>query len=91
MPDFDPGKYEFKAGKGCDFCNGGYKGRIGIYELLIVNADIKRLISNNATDSEIRDAAVRNGMKTLRMAGLDLAFEGVTSLTEVLSVTDVMN
>jgi type II secretory ATPase GspE/PulE/Tfp pilus assembly ATPase PilB-like protein len=90
FPDFDPAAHELKAGAGCEHCNGGYKGRVGIYELLQVDARVKQLISQNATDTKIRDAAVQGGMKTLRMAGLELAFRGVTTIPEVLRVTDVL-
>ena len=89
-PDFDPAAHQLLAGLGCDHCNGGYKGRVGIYELLMVDAKVKQLISQNATDSKIRDAAVRGGMKTLRTAGLELAQSGVTTISEVLRVTDVL-
>jgi type II secretory ATPase GspE/PulE/Tfp pilus assembly ATPase PilB-like protein len=58
--------------------------------MLSIDSEIKSLVSQNATDTQIRAAAIRKGMKTLRMAGLDLAFLGVTSLGEVLSVTDIM-
>ncbi len=90
-PNFDPDKHSFRVGWGCDFCSNGYKGRVGIFELLLVDAEVKRLISRKATDSRIRTAAVRAGMKTLRMAGLELAFRGVTTLEEVLSVTDIIH
>jgi type IV pilus assembly protein PilB len=90
VPDFEPSKYRLMIGSGCEHCNGGYKGRVGIYELLMVDAKVKQLVSQNATDSKIRDAAVQNGMKTLRIAGLELAFQGVTTIPEVLRVTDVM-
>ena len=89
-PDFDPGEHNLKTGWGCDFCNGGYKGRVGIYELLEIDADIKALISQNATDSQIRAAAVQRGMRTLRMSGLELAFQGVTSIQEIMGTTDIM-
>ncbi len=88
--DFDPGNQTLKKGEGCDFCDDGYKGRIGIYELLVIDSEIKKLISDDAVDSVIRDAAVRKGMKTLRTAGLELAFQGLTTINEVFSVTDIM-
>ena len=90
IPDFDPKKVKFKKGLGCEACNGGYKGRVGIYEMLVVDSEVKQLISQNATDSQIRDAAVRGGMKTLRRAGLEIASEGITSLEEVFRVTDII-
>jgi len=90
IPDFNPARFNIKKGQGCEHCQEGYKGRVGIYELLLVDAEIKQLISQNSTDSEIRAAAVRNGMKTLRMAGLELAFRGVTTLEEVFGVTDII-
>jgi type II secretory ATPase GspE/PulE/Tfp pilus assembly ATPase PilB-like protein len=88
-PKFNPDDHALKKGAGCDRCHEGFKGRIGIFELLQVDGEIKKLISANSNDSEIRDAAVRKGMRTLRMAGLELAFKGLTASQEVLGVTDL--
>ncbi len=77
-------------GAGCDFCrNMGYKGRIGMYEVMHVNRDIRRLIANNASEDEIRDAARKLGMKSIYDDGLLKAQEGITTLEEVQKVITV--
>ena len=75
----------FKA-KGCESCKQtGYSGRASIHELLMINQEIRALIANKANTSEIRDAAKKNGMKTLVEDGLEKVVEGVTSVEEVMS------
>ncbi len=75
-------------GKGCERCDrSGYKGRTAIFEILGMNRDIKELIVKEASDLEIRDAAVRNGLITLREAAVNKLKEGITTVEEVLSVT----
>ena len=81
------GKKIFK-GRGCDNCNNtGYRGRVGLYELLSVNDEIKDLIIDGGSTELIRDAARRNGMVALREAGLERAFEGLTTVEEVIRET----
>lgn len=81
-------KYKFYYGKGCARCNnGGYKGRIGLYELLNVNDDIRDLIAANASTDEIRNMARTHGMTTLRESGLKLIFDGLTTIDEVVRET----
>ncbi len=81
-------RYKFYYGKGCARCNnGGYKGRCGIYELLIMTDEIRDMISNNANVDEIRNYARTQGMTTLREAGLKLIFDGVTTIDEVVRET----
>ncbi|OGC51437.1 hypothetical protein A2982_02610 [candidate division WWE3 bacterium RIFCSPLOWO2_01_FULL_39_13] len=76
-------------GKGCDRCNNtGYKGRIGIYEVMSVNSEIQKLAENNAPSDEIQKKAVENGMITLVQDGYLKALWGVTTIEEVLSVAD---
>jgi len=78
----------FYKGKGCNVCgNKGYKGRIGIFEILILDDDIRHLIINNASTAKIRERAEKNGMKLLREDGLRKVFKGITSLEEVVNVT----
>lgn len=73
--------------KGCLSCNNtGYKGRRGIYEFLTVSDEIKRLILENANDREIRAAAIKEGMTTMRQDGLWKVKAGLTSLEELLRV-----
>lgn len=73
---------------GCSACRGnGYRGRMGIYELLTSNDKIRELASRRATTMEIKNAAVEAGMVTLRDDGWDKVLQGVTSIDEVLRVT----
>jgi type IV pilus assembly protein PilB len=72
---------------GCVACNGtGYAGRIGLYEVLVVNDEIRSLILSKASSSEIEQAAVDNGMHRLFEDGIGKVREGITSLGEVLRV-----
>jgi len=76
----------FFKGEGCDRCSGnGYKGRVGIYELLSMSDDLKRAVASGAKTDEIRDIAVKNGMKTLKQYAMILMAEGLTSVEEVLT------
>ena len=78
----------FYRGSGCDRCKGrGYLGRTAIIEALPVSEPIRRLIIKRASAAVIKNQAVTEGMKTLRMAGVDKAIEGVTTLEEVWRVT----
>jgi len=75
-------------GEGCEQCMGtGYRGRTGIFELLIVDDDIRALISKNVPTNVIKKAAVEKGMDTLREDGLKKVREGITTLEEVIRVT----
>ena len=76
----------FYKGEGCDECNDtGKKGRIGIYELLTMNDDLKRAVANGAKTGEIRDIARAGGMRTLKEYAMFLMADGLTSVDEVLS------
>ncbi len=73
--------------KGCEECNGvGYRGRIVVAELLSVGEVIRSLLSRNATYSEIKDAARKNGMSTLFESGIKLVEKGITSFEEICRV-----
>src|SRR5438876_4700067 len=75
-------------GRGCDECRGtGYRGRTGIYELFPITEDARSLILRRAPTREIRRAAVEAGMITLRLDGWAKACEGVTTVEEILRVT----
>ena len=77
----------FYRGSGCDRCKGrGYLGRLAIIEALTVTESIRRLIMKRASAAVIKNQAVAEGMKTLRMVGVDKALEGQTTLEEVLRV-----
>jgi len=81
-------KAKFYRGKGCNACLGtGYKGRVGILEALVLTPGIKALILEGAQEYAIKEAARREGMKTLRENGIQLALSGVTTLDEILRVT----
>jgi general secretion pathway protein E len=81
---------ELYEGTGCPSCFGtGYQGRIGIFELLTVDEQIRQLIMNRAKASTIKAAALDGGMQTLRQDGAAKVLEGITSCEEVLRVTQV--
>ncbi len=85
MKDLKGGK--LFRGKGCEKClNTGYMGRIGIYELLEVNSDIRKMILAHADSNEIKDYAVGKGMITLLQDGLQKAAAGITTVEEVMRV-----
>ncbi len=78
----------FQHGVGCDRCkHRGYLGRAAIIEVLPVSETIRRLIIKRASAAVIKNQAISEGMKTLRMVGVDKAREGITTLEEVLRVT----
>jgi type IV pilus assembly protein PilB len=79
--------YKIYKAKGCLTCNNtGYKGREAVFEFLTVTEEMKRLILDRATITEVRDLAVKQEMKTLKDEGLYKMMEGTTSLEEVLRV-----
>jgi type IV pilus assembly protein PilB len=81
------GKKVYK-GRGCEVCNNtGYKGRVGLFELMIMNDELREMVMNNCAVDELRDAAVKYGMVTLRHAAMNFAFEGTTTLDEVVRET----
>ncbi|RJG05075.1 type IV-A pilus assembly ATPase PilB [Noviherbaspirillum cavernae] len=74
---------------GCERCNGsGYKGRVGIYQVMPISEEIERIILAHGTALEIEEQARRDGVRTLREAGLVKVKQGLTSLEEVLSCTN---
>jgi type IV pilus assembly protein PilB len=73
--------------KGCQNCTDGYKGRLGIYQVMPVTEDIGRIIMGGGNAIDISDAARKNGVWDLRRAGLEKAANGLTSLEEINSVT----
>jgi type IV pilus assembly protein PilB len=79
---------KFYRGTGCDRCNRtGYKGRFGLFELLIMNDQLRDMIMRNASTEELREAARKHGMRTLRDAGMEGIFEGITTAEEVIRET----
>ena len=87
----DPGQIKdpnFKAGKGCDKCNGtGHKGRFGLFEVFVVDDESRKMIVNQVTNTELRKRAREVGMRTLREDGARKAVAGMTTANEVLRVT----
>jgi type IV pilus assembly protein PilB len=74
--------------RGCPYCDRrGYKGRLAIYELLLVNDEIRALTIDRASASRVRTAAIENGMRTLRQDGIAKVLQGLTTLEEVIRVT----
>ena len=79
---------KIKRGRGCERCNnGGYKGRVGLYEVLTFTDEIRDMILSGASSIELKRKAIEEGMVSLRMAGLQKIREGVTTLEEVLRET----
>ncbi len=78
----------YMKGTGCDTCGGtGYKGRAGIYEVMSMTNELRRMILRGASVAELRDQAVADGMLTLRMDGIKKIERGVTTLEEVVKET----
>ena len=78
----------FYRAAGCDKCtNTGYLGRTGIYELLIIDDDIRPLIMKDTDSSTIRAMAVKKGLKTLRQDGAINVMKGITTVDEIVRVT----
>jgi type IV pilus assembly protein PilB len=79
---------KFYRGKGCEKCNRtGYKGRMGLFELLIMNDELRDLVMRNASTEDLREAARRAGMVTLRESGMEGIFSGATTADEVIRET----
>jgi type IV pilus assembly protein PilB len=79
---------QFYYGQGCKKCNGtGYKGRIAIYEMMIMNDRLRNMIMNHASTADLRTASKEDGMRTLRDSGLLHIFDGVTTIEEVVKET----
>jgi len=81
---------KFYHGAGCENCNNtGYKGRVGLFELMIMNNELREMIMRNASADELRESARQAGMITLRDAGMKACFEGTTTAEEVIRETIV--
>ena len=87
---FDPDTTQIYEGKGCQECrHTGYRGRTGIYEILLVTEPIRELILAHASSQQIKQKAISKGMRTLRHDGLMKVLAGLTTLTEVMRVTQL--
>ncbi len=79
---------QFYRGRGCDFCNqSGYKGRMGIFEIMTLDDTMRELVMQNASSQILRDEARKRGMRTLRQSGLMAIFDGQTTIDEVVRET----
>ncbi|HWO90245.1 MAG TPA: type IV-A pilus assembly ATPase PilB [Gemmatimonadales bacterium] len=87
----DPKEFEgvtFFKGKGCDACGGsGYKGRAGLYEVMALSPELRRMILKGASTAELQEQAIAEGMLTLRMDGIVKIKKGITTLEEVVKET----
>ena len=82
------GQVTFYRGKGCGYCSGsGYRGRTGIHEVMKVDEEMRELILEKASTSQMRRAAYAKGFRDLRFDGLRKAVGGQTTLEEVIRVT----
>jgi type II secretory ATPase GspE/PulE/Tfp pilus assembly ATPase PilB-like protein len=76
-------------GRGCEHCKfSGYSGRTGIYEFLLIDDDIRELILNGSPCSQIKKRALESGMHTLRMDGWEKVKKGMTTISEIIRVTE---
>ena len=83
----DEGKLKIFKPKGCDICGGsGYKGRVGLHELLVGTDAIKKLIQEHARVAEIFTQAIGEGMRTLKMDGMEKVLMGLTDMKQVRTV-----
>jgi len=86
-PDEVAGK-KFYYGKGCEQCNNtGYRGRVGVFEIMIFNDELRDLVVKRSSTTVLRAAARRNGMRLLRDNGLGLIYDGTTTIEEVVRET----
>src|SRR5215470_13941028 len=84
----EPGRMILYKGRGCDRCSfTGTKGRVALYEVMPITAELRDMILKTAPTAELRQVAQEQGMKTLRQAGLAKVVEGITTIEEVLRVT----
>jgi type IV pilus assembly protein PilB len=86
-PD-EVGQFKLFKGRGCGVCNGtGYKGRVGLYEVMEISEGIREIIMSGGTSLDIKKKAIEEGMLTLRMSGLEKIRQGITTVEEVLRET----
>jgi type II secretory ATPase GspE/PulE/Tfp pilus assembly ATPase PilB-like protein len=86
--DIKEEKITLYRGKGCEKCYGvGYRGRTGVFELMVMTDTIKTLVLDREPTHVIREAAEKEGMVTLRQAGLSKVLEGITTVDELLRIT----
>jgi len=84
-----PRPYQFYEGKGCPECDHGYKGRIGIFEVLPMTQSVENVCIARRPSSEIKAEAIKEGMITMRQDGIIKALKGITTINEVLRAVAV--
>jgi len=88
VPPEDTAEFQVMRGAGCRTCNNtGYKGRIAVYEIMVMTDELAEFVLNGASTLELKREAIRQGMKTLRMSALTKLSEGMTSMEEVVRAT----
>ncbi len=86
-PEDVQGRQLFR-GRGCDVCNqSGYRGRLGIFEIMVLDDEMREMIIQNASTQQIRRESLKRGMRTLRQAGELAVFDGITSIDEIVKET----
>lgn len=87
LPDDVQGR-EFYHGSGCENCNNsGYRGRMGLYEIMVLDDDMREMIMQHASTQLLRNEARKRGMRTLRQGGLMAIYDGLTTIDEVVKET----
>ena len=90
-PDEEAGRRLLARGRGCDRCGGtGYRGRIGLFEILPVTPDVRAVVAEGASAEEIQRLAVATGMETLEEAGARLCLDGITTAAEIRRVLGLL-
>jgi type IV pilus assembly protein PilB len=87
FPESQIGSFQLYSPVGCEHCNGGYKGRVGIYEVVKSTPALERIIMEEGNSIQISEQMRRDGFNDLRTSGLMKAMQGVTSLEEINRVT----
>jgi type IV pilus assembly protein PilB len=88
MTQAEAKKMKAFKGNGCATCGGsGYKGRIALYEVMPFTDTLKELVLTGASAAELKRAAIKDGMKSLRMSGITKVGEGVSTIEEIMRVT----
>ena len=81
-----------RPGTGCKVCNDtGYKGRVALYEVMPFKDRLREIVLQGGSTAEVKDEMIRDGVATLRMAGLKKVLQGVTTIDEIVRVTAADN
>jgi type IV pilus assembly protein PilB len=79
---------QLMKGVGCRTCNGtGYKGRVALYEVMRFSDTLKEMVLQGSSTAELKQAAIKNGMTSLRASGISKVLDGVTTTEEIMRVT----